>query len=84
MSYTLPFGYYAAQSPPHVPGAPMPLESFTQSIVNGFQHEQPDYWLNFGNPWEIERLIVQYPIKFYGHVSVGGCCLTRARGRSAG
>ncbi|KAG1668368.1 hypothetical protein FOA52_004877 [Chlamydomonas sp. UWO 241] len=43
---------------------------FRQSIINGFQHEQPDYWLNFGNPWEIERLIVQYPIKFYGHVSV--------------
>lgn len=41
-----------------------------QSIVNGFQHEQPDYWLTFGNPWEIERLIVSYPIKFYGHVSV--------------
>jgi glucan phosphorylase len=38
--------------------------------VNGFQHEQPDYWLTFGNPWEIERLIVSYPIKFYGHVSV--------------
>ncbi|GAX74311.1 hypothetical protein CEUSTIGMA_g1760.t1 [Chlamydomonas eustigma] len=42
---------------------------FRQSIVNGFQHEQPDYWLTFGNPWEIERLIVSYPIKFYGHVS---------------
>lgn len=41
-----------------------------QSIMNGFQHEQPDYWLTFGNPWEIERLIVSYPIKFYGHVSV--------------
>jgi hypothetical protein len=41
-----------------------------QSILNGFQHEQPDYWLTFGNPWEIERLIVSYPIKFYGHVSV--------------
>ena len=41
-----------------------------QSIVDGFQHEQPDYWLNFGNPWEIERLNVAYPIKFYGHVSV--------------
>ncbi len=41
-----------------------------QTIINGFQHEQPDYWLTFGNPWEIERLIVQYPIKFYGHVSV--------------
>lgn len=43
-----------------------------QNIVNGFQHEQPDYWLTFGNPWEIERFIVSYPIKFYGH---GGCCV---------
>lgn len=43
---------------------------FRQSIVDGFQHEQPDYWLNFGNPWEIERLNVAYPIKYYGHVSV--------------
>lgn len=41
-----------------------------QNIIDGFQHEQPDYWLNFGNPWEIERLNVAYPIKFYGHVSV--------------
>lgn len=41
-----------------------------QTIVDGFQHEQPDYWLTFGNPWEIERLNVGYPIKFYGHVSV--------------
>ncbi len=42
-----------------------------QTIVNGFQHEQPDYWLTFGNPWEIERLNVAYPIKYYGHVSMG-------------
>lgn len=45
-------------------------ECCVQTIVDGFQHEQPDYWLNFGNPWEIERLNVGYPIKFYGHVSV--------------
>jgi len=42
---------------------------FKQNILNGFQHEQPDYWLTFGNAWEIERLIVSYPVKFYGHVS---------------
>ena len=28
---------------------------FRQEIHEGFQHENPDYWLNFGNPWEIER-----------------------------
>lgn len=43
---------------------------FRQTIHDGFQHEQPDYWLNFGNPWEIERLNIAYTIKFYGHVSV--------------
>ena len=41
-----------------------------QTLIDGFQHEQPDYWLTFGNPWEIERLNVSYSIKFYGHVSV--------------
>jgi len=43
---------------------------FRQSIIDGFQHEQPDYWLSFGNPWEIERVQVVYPVHFYGHVSV--------------
>ena len=36
---------------------------FRQVIVDGFQHEQPDYWLNFGNPWEIERIHVTYEVK---------------------
>ena len=46
------------------------VDFIMQLLVDGFQHEQPDYWLNFGNPWEIERLNVMYTIKFYGHVSV--------------
>ncbi|XP_057948578.1 uncharacterized protein LOC131144155 [Malania oleifera] len=41
---------------------------FRQVVLDGFQHEQPDYWLNFGNPWEIERVHVSYPVKFYGTV----------------
>ncbi|XP_041990206.1 glycogen phosphorylase 1-like isoform X4 [Salvia splendens] len=41
---------------------------FRQVIVDGYQHEQPDYWLNFGNPWEIERIQVSYSVKFYGTV----------------
>lgn len=41
---------------------------FRQVILDGFQHEQPDYWLNFGNPWEIERVHVSYEVKFYGNV----------------
>ena len=36
---------------------------FRQAILDGYQHEQPDYWLNFGNPWEIERVHVTYPVK---------------------
>lgn len=44
---------------------------FRQVLVDGFQHEQPDYWLNFGNPWELERSAsIAYQISFYGHVSV--------------
>jgi glycogen phosphorylase len=44
---------------------------FRQILIDGFQHEQPDYWLNFGNPWELERSAsINYPIAFYGHVSV--------------
>jgi starch phosphorylase len=35
---------------------------FRQTLQDGFQHEQPDYWLNVGNPWEIERVHVTYPI----------------------
>ncbi|KAJ0927645.1 putative glycogen phosphorylase [Helianthus annuus] len=42
---------------------------FRQIILDGFQYEQPDYWLNFGNPWEIERVHVSYPVKFYGSVT---------------
>ena len=36
---------------------------FRQVILDGFQHEQPDFWLNFGNPWETERVHVTYPVK---------------------
>lgn len=41
---------------------------FHQEIKDGYQVEFPDYWLTYGNPWEIERLDVQYPVRFYGHV----------------
>lgn len=42
---------------------------FSQQILDGYQAEFPDYWLTFGNPWEIERLDVFYPVQFYGRVS---------------
>jgi glucan phosphorylase len=41
---------------------------FYQKIKDGNQIEFPDYWLIHGNPWEIERMDVVYPIKFYGTV----------------
>eukprot|EP00897_Mesotaenium_endlicherianum_P009552 jgi/Mesen1/8625/ME000050S08033 len=41
---------------------------FRQTLENGFQHEQPDYWLTMSNPWEIERSNIAYPVKFYGVV----------------
>lgn len=42
---------------------------FEQRIKNGFQVEMPDFWLTHGNPFEIERLDVTYPVYFGGHVS---------------
>ena len=41
---------------------------FRQTLRDGFQQEQPDYWLTFGNPWEIERVYVTYPVRFYGQI----------------
>ncbi|GAM18748.1 hypothetical protein SAMD00019534_019230 [Acytostelium subglobosum LB1] len=41
---------------------------FEQGIYDGYQTEVPDYWLVAGNPWEIERLDVQYTVRFYGQV----------------
>jgi len=42
--------------------------AFKQEIRDGCQFEMPDYWLGRGDPWEIERLDVIYPVKFYGRV----------------
>lgn len=28
----------------------------------------PDFWLDRGNPWEIERIDINVQIKFYGNV----------------
>lgn len=41
---------------------------FEQRVIDGHQVEIPDYWLTKGNPWEIERLDVTYPVRFYGNV----------------
>ncbi|MCL2219363.1 MAG: glycogen/starch/alpha-glucan phosphorylase [Chitinispirillia bacterium] len=39
---------------------------FNQKIVNGFQHEMPEQWLQSINPWEIERAEYKVNVKFYG------------------
>lgn len=43
---------------------------FRQQIKNGWQVEQPDNWLRAGNPWEIVRPDVVYPVGFGGSVQV--------------
>ncbi|KAJ2880754.1 Non-essential glycogen phosphorylase, partial [Coemansia asiatica] len=41
---------------------------FQQQIINGYQVEAPDCWLDSPNPWEFPRPDVTYPVKFYGHL----------------
>ena len=43
---------------------------FRQQIKNGWQVEQPDNWLRDGNPWEIMRPDVVYPVQFGGEIQV--------------
>jgi glycogen phosphorylase len=39
---------------------------FQQKILEGSQVEFPDGWLRYGNPWEIRRSDVIFPVRFYG------------------
>lgn len=43
---------------------------FRQQIRNGYQMEQPDNWLRYGNPWEIPRTDLCYTVNFGGRVDV--------------
>ncbi len=43
---------------------------FKQVITDGWQHEIPEDWLSFGNPWEFERPEVTYRIGFGGSVEM--------------
>ncbi len=41
---------------------------FRQELTEeGEQVEIPDYWLERGKPWEIERPDVSFNIRMYGH-----------------
>jgi len=41
---------------------------FRQLIQNGYQVEEPDHWLNYGNVWEITRPEYTQRVHFGGHV----------------
>ncbi|XP_058871989.1 glycogen phosphorylase, muscle form-like [Acipenser ruthenus] len=41
---------------------------FNQKISNGWQVEEADDWLRYGNPWEKARPEYTRPVQFYGRV----------------
>ncbi len=41
---------------------------FAQQLIDGYQVESPDSWLRYGTPWEFERHMPVFTVKFYGHV----------------
>uniref|UniRef100_A0A667Y183 Alpha-1,4 glucan phosphorylase n=1 Tax=Myripristis murdjan TaxID=586833 RepID=A0A667Y183_9TELE len=41
---------------------------FNQKIVSGWQVEEADDWLRYGNPWEKARPEYMRPVHFYGRV----------------
>jgi starch phosphorylase len=42
---------------------------FRQTFVNGYQHEQPDHWMDGGSPWLIERPDEAVMIPVYGTIA---------------
>ena len=40
---------------------------FQQKIIDGWQLEYDESWLEFGNPWEISRDSLTFEVKFCGH-----------------
>jgi starch phosphorylase len=42
---------------------------FFQQLVDGYQVEGPDNWLQYGSPWEFERQVPVFRIQFFGNVS---------------
>ena len=43
---------------------------FKQEIVNGYQQEVPDNWLEYGNPFEMKRSEYTQTVKFNGYVRI--------------
>ena len=45
---------------------------FKQTIgENGEQVEIPDYWLNYGDPWRVQKTTVKHRVGFYGYIENG-------------
>lgn len=44
---------------------------FHQQIKDGWQVELTDYWLRYGNPWEIRRANEAVDVSFGGHTEAG-------------
>jgi glycogen phosphorylase len=40
---------------------------FRQAIHDGWQEEIKEHWLRHGNPWELARTQLRFPIQFGGH-----------------
>lgn len=45
---------------------------FTQKIRGGWQVEEPDNWLRYGNPWELPRPEYAIPVHFFGRAEMDG------------
>ncbi len=45
---------------------------FKQNIIDGHQMESPDYWLEYGNPWEFERYKTRYAVRIGGRIQQEG------------
>ena len=41
---------------------------FRQEFIDGRQVERPDNWVQFGNPWQVNRPEYQVSVPLYGHV----------------
>lgn len=58
------------QLPGHGCGIRYKYGLFEQKIIDGYQVELPDYWLNKEYVWEVRRLDQAVEVRFGGHVEV--------------
>lgn len=58
------------QLPGHGYGIRYKYGMFRQSIENGFQVEYPDHWLDYGDPWQIEKRSEAVEVKFGGEIHI--------------